>query len=103
MPTAKRALQYADNGVQIPFADGLERKAERDDDVGAHSTHVLRGKVLKNGSVDKLMAIKLERSKDAGDRSRRAYSVLQRAARKGHGLGLRSGPSLGSGTGWADR
>ena len=50
------ALQDAEDGVEVALADGLEREADGEDDVGVHGFEVGGGKVLEDGAVDEQYA-----------------------------------------------
>ena len=73
----KRTLQNANDGIEVAFAHRFEREGDGDDDVCAHGSDVGCWQVLEDGSVYKLVAIKLKGAEYSWNRSRGADGVLQ--------------------------
>ena len=82
------ALQDAEDGVEVPFADGLEGERNGDDDVGVHGFDIRGGEIFEDGAVDVLVTGELEGAKDAGDGGGGADGIGEGAAGEGDGAGV---------------
>ncbi len=81
------ALQDAQNRIEVPLADRLQREADGDHDVGFHRVDLRRGQVLEDGAVDILVTAQLEGAEDARDGGGCADGIGQRSASEGDRFG----------------